>query len=194
MISPKPRLIYIHGFLSSPGSFKAQQVAQWLAEYRPDIDYQCPHLPPYPRQAAEQLTALAEAADPLYLMGSSLGGFWATWLAERYGARAVLINPAIRPWQFMPDYLEVDLKGYHTDDTYRLSSHHVGEIRAYEVEPLTRPENLWLLAQTGDETLDYRQAVAKYRGARQTVEPGGDHSFQGFERFIPEALEFLQEQ
>ena len=187
-----PRLIYIHGFLSSPASFKARQMQVWLAEHRPDIDYRCPHLPPYPRLAAEQLANLADTDGPLYLMGSSLGGFWAAWLAERYAAPAVLINTAGSPWQFMPDYLEVDLKGYHTDDTYRLSAHHVDEIRAYEVEPLNHPENLWLLVQTGDETLDYRQAVAKYQGARQTIEPGGDHGFQGFERYIPEAMAFLE--
>lgn len=190
-------LLYLHGFLSSPHSFKARQMAAWLGRDRPDIEYHCPHLPPYPEQAAQQLQALIEPLierhhGSVYLMGSSLGGFWATWLAERYGLRAVLINPSVHPWQFMPDFLEVDLKSYHTDDSYRLSTRHVDEIQAYDTAPLARPENLWLLVQTGDETLDYRQALAKYQGARQTVEPGGDHSFQGFERYIPEAMVFLE--
>lgn len=190
-------LVYLHGFLSSPASLKARQVADWLARERPDIHYHCPHLPPYPDRAAEQLRTLIEPLlrahrGQVYLMGSSLGGYWATWLAQKYDLRAVLINPSVRPWQFMPEFLEVDLKGYHTDDSYRLSARHVAEIRAYEAASMTRPENLWLLVQTGDETLNYRQAVAHYRGARQTVEPGGDHSFQGFERYIPEALVFLE--
>ncbi|WP_347330622.1 YqiA/YcfP family alpha/beta fold hydrolase [Marinimicrobium locisalis] len=192
-MAPAPRLLYLHGFLSSPASFKARQVSAWVARHRPDIDFQCPHLSPYPSETARQLEALVPTEAPLYLMGSSLGGFWATWLAERYRAPAVLINPAVAPWQFMPNYVEVDLKGYHTDDTYRLSAHHVDEFRAYEVASPTRPQALWLLAQTGDETLDYRQAVAKYKGAKQTVEPGGDHGFQGFERYIPEAIAFLEE-
>ncbi|MGD8175982.1 YqiA/YcfP family alpha/beta fold hydrolase [Marinimicrobium sp. ARAG 43.8] len=186
------RLLYLHGFLSSPQSFKARQVAQWLAANRPDIEYHCPHLTPYPDETAEHLLALAHYGKPLYLMGSSLGGFWATWLAEQTGAPAVLINPAVSPWQFMPDYLEVDLQGYHTDDTYRLDATHVAAIQRYDVNPITCLRRLWLLVQQGDETLDFRQAVSKYQGAKQTVEPGGDHSFQGFERYIPDALAFFE--
>ncbi len=189
-----PTLVYIHGFLSSPASHKAQLMGAWLARERPDIRFCCPHLSPYPDRAADQLQTLINAASPpVYLMGSSLGGYWATWLAQRHGLRAVLINPAVRPWQFMPDFLEVDLKGYHTDDSYRLEARHVEQIKTYDVPAISHPENFWLLVQTGDETLDYRQAVAHYRGAKQTVEPGGDHAFQGFERYIPRALAFLEQ-
>jgi predicted esterase YcpF (UPF0227 family) len=186
-------LLYIHGFLSSPFSFKAQQVKHWLAESYPEISFYCPHLPPYPAQTQAQLTALVEQLlpEPVYLMGSSLGGFWATWLAERYNLRALLINPAVKPQDFMPAYLEVDLKGYHTDDSYRLSARHIDEIIAADVLP-TRHQNYWLLVQSGDETLDYRQAVAKYQGCRQTIEEGGDHGFQGFERYLEPGLAFLR--
>lgn len=105
-------LVYIHGFLSSPLSFKAQQTAQWLAQQHPEISFHCPQLPPYPAQTQLLLEALVESLlhEPVYLMGSSLGGFWATWLAEKYNLRAVLINPAVRPQDFMPADLEVDLK------------------------------------------------------------------------------------
>lgn len=185
-------LIYIHGFLSSPLSFKAQQVKAWLAEQHPEVHYECPHLPAYPGQTQEQLTELIESLlpEPVYLMGSSLGGFWATWAAETYNLRALIINPAVNPQALITRYLEVDLKGYHTDDSYRLNSTHVDEIRAADL-PVTRHHNYWLLVQTGDETLDYRQAVAKYQGCRQTVEEGGDHAFQGFERYLQPALAFL---
>ena len=185
-------LIYIHGFLSSPLSFKAQQAQHWLALHRPDISYHCPHLTPYPRAAQQTLESLVESLlpAPVYLMGSSLGGFWATWLAEKYNLRAVLINPAVHPWQFMPAYLEVDLKSYHTDDSYRLSLRHLEELKACEVD-VKRLNNYWLMVQTGDETLDYAQAVEKYHGCKQTVEQGGDHSFQGFERYLLESIEFL---
>jgi hypothetical protein len=187
-----PALIYIHGFLSSPLSFKAQQAQQWLAQEHPQIRYFCPHLTPYPQQTRETLEQLVESLlpEPVYLMGSSLGGFWATWLAEKYNLRAVLINPAVRPWVFMPDYLEVDLKGYHTDDSYRLNAGHIDEIKACDM-PIQRHNNYWLLVQTDDETLDYNQAVEKYRDCKQTVEQGGDHGFQGFERHLKESIEFL---
>lgn len=185
-------LIYIHGFLSSPYSFKAQQTQAWLAQYRPDITYVCPHLNPYPKQTQLTLEALVESAssEPVVVMGSSLGGYWATWLAEKYHLRAVLINPSVRPWDFMPNYLEVDLKSYHTDDSYRLQKHHVTEIQSFNVL-VQQPNNYWLLVQTGDETLDYTQAVAKYRASKQTIEMGGNHGFEGFERYLPAAIEFL---
>lgn len=187
-------LLYIHGFLSSPVSFKARQVEDWLARQRPDIEFHCPHLPPYPAESQRQLESLVESLlpGPVYLMGSSLGGYWATWLAERYALRAVLINPSVRPWDFISEYLAVDLKGYHTDDSYRLEARHVDEIKAVDVPRPSHPENYWLLVQTGDETLDYRQAVAKYRGARQTIEVGGSHAFEGLERYIPELIAFLE--
>ena len=186
-------LLYIHGFLSSPLSHKAQQVQHWLAQTHPDIRFYCPQLPPYPAQTQAILQRQVEPllSGPVYLMGSSLGGFWATWLAETYDLRALLVNPAVRPQAFMPAYLEVDLKGYHTDHSYRLNAGHIDEIIAADV-PVNRHSNYWLLVQTGDETLDYRQAVTKYQGCRQTIEPGGDHSFQGFERYLEPGLAFLR--
>lgn len=186
-------LLYIHGFLSSPFSFKAQQTRQWLAVNRPGITFYCPHLPPYPAQTQLMLESLVESLlpQPVYLMGSSLGGFWASWLAEKYDLRAVLINPAVRPQDFMPSYLNVDLKSYHTDDSYRLNAGHLDEIIAVDT-PITHKSNYWLLVQTGDETLDYRQAVQKYAGCKQTIEAGGDHAFQGFERYLEDSIKFLQ--
>lgn len=186
-------LLYIHGFLSSPFSFKARQTGEWLTTTYPGIDFYCPQLPPYPAQTQAILESLVERLlpQPVYLMGSSLGGFWATWLAEKYNLRAVLINPAVSPQNFMPGYLEVDLKSYHTDDSYRLSAGHIDEIIAVDVPP-TRIANYWLLVQTGDETLDYRLAVQKYAGCKQTVEEGGDHAFQGFERYLPSCINFFQ--
>lgn len=186
-------LLYIHGFLSSPLSYKARQTQSWLSVNHPEIDFYCPQLPPYPAQAQVILQTLVENLypRPVYLMGSSLGGFWATWLAEKYDLRAILINPAVRPQDFMPAYLKVDLKSYHTDDSYRLHSGHIDEIIAADT-PVTRKSNYWLLVQTGDETLDYRQAVHKYAGCKQTIEEGGDHSFQGFERYLEDCIEFFQ--
>lgn len=185
-------LLYIHGFLSSPLSFKAQQTQVWLAANHPEIDYHCPQLSPYPAETQQLLENLIESLlpQPVYLMGSSLGGFWATWLAEKYNLRALLINPAVRPQEFMPKYLGLELKSYHTDDVYQLYAHHIDEIKSVDVQ-LQRLDNYWLLVQTADETLDYRQAVEKYAGCKQTVEEGGDHAFQGFERYLDSGLEFL---
>ena len=187
-----PALIYIHGFLSSPLSFKAQQTQAWLAANYPQIVYHCPQLSAYPLQAQKTLESLVESIlpQPIYLMGSSLGGFWATWLAEKYNLPALLINPAVNPQDFMPKYLGVELKNYHTADCYCLTANHIDEIVQASVD-VQRPENYWLLVQTGDETLDYRHAVKKYAECKQTIEDGGDHAFQQFERYLDAGLSFL---
>lgn len=185
-------LLYIHGFLSSPLSFKAQQTQAWLAANHPEIDYYCPQLSPYPAETQQLLERLVESLlpQPVYLMGSSLGGFWATWLAEKYNLHALLINPAVSPQSFMPKYVGMELKSYHTEDKYLLSQQHIEEITRVDITPQRR-ENYWLLVQTGDETLDYRHAVEKYVGCKQTIEEGGDHAFQDFERYLESGLEFL---
>lgn len=186
-------LLYIHGFLSSPASLKALQVRDWLLTYRPDITYHCPALTAYPELTRNTLESLVETLlpEPVYLMGSSLGGFWATWLVEKYALRAVLINPLVKPDLLSSDYLNVELKNYHTDDTYTLSESDADFLLSAELNELKLFENYWLMVQRGDETLDYRLAVEKYSGCRQLVEEGGDHSFQGFEKRIAEAIEFL---
>ncbi len=185
-------LLYIHGFLSSPQSFKARQTQVWLAANHPEIAYYCPQLTPYPEQTRRELEQLVESLlpQPVYLMGSSLGGFWATWLAEKYDLRALLINPAVSPGNFMPRYIGQELKAYHSDDCYQLTADHIDEINAVDC-PVARLQNYWLLVQTADETLDYRDAVKKYAGCKQTIEEGGDHAFQGFERYLDTGIEFL---
>lgn len=186
-------LLYLHGFLSSPASGKAIAVRDWLAWNRPDIAFHCPQLAPHPAQAMEQIESLINArpGTKMSLMGSSLGGFWATWAAERYDLRAVLINPLTHGDILEPDYVDQPLANYHTGDTCVLTAADAALLRAATVSRVTHPGNYLLLAQTGDETLDYRLAVAKYAGCRQIIEPGGSHGFDGFERHIPAAIEFL---
>lgn len=186
-------IIYIHGFLSSPLSAKAEITRKWLLQNRPEIEFYCPHLPPYPNETKKILENLVESLLPqtVYLMGSSLGGFWASWLTEKYALPCVIINPAVSPQNFMPKYLGADLKNYHTNDSYRLQLHHLDEIRAVDV-PISLWSYYWLLVQTGDETLDYRDAVKKYAKCKQTVEEGGDHSFQGFENYLNEIIDWFE--
>jgi uncharacterized protein len=186
-------LLYIHGFLSSPTSQKAIQVSQWLTKHRPDIQYHCPFLTAYPAQSRQTLESIIEELlpEPVYIMGSSLGGFWATWLVEKYGLRAVLINPAVKLEMFKADYVNVELKNYHSDNTYILSETDVDDLKAADIKSIQYHDNYWLMVQTGDETLDYRFAVEKYAGCKQLVENGGDHSFQNFEDKIGDAMNFL---
>lgn len=186
-------LIYLHGFLSSPRSHKAVVTHDWLAEQRPDIRYECPFIPPYPRQARRMLLDTLEdhLKDDVYLIGSSLGGFWATWLAEMYDLRAVLINPLVDPNRFQI-YVDQDLENFYNGDHYRLSQQDIDAFRDFDTPAVNRPENYWLMVQTGDETLDYQLAVEKYRHCRQLVEEGGNHSFEGYANWLPQMLAFLE--
>lgn len=188
-----PAVIYIHGFLSSPGSLKAQQTKQWLQLHRPDIRYHCPYLSPYPEETEAQLRQLLlEIGDEeVGLIGSSLGGFWATWLVEHFDLRAVLINPSVAPHALVDRVDGEPQYNYHTQESYLLTQQHKEQFLQVYPERLKSPQNYWLMAQTGDETLDYRESVERYRDCRQLIEEGGDHAFQGYEEKIADIVHFL---
>ena len=187
------RLIYLHGFLSSPESFKAQKTKSWLQHNRPDIEMLCPALSAYPCLAIKLIRKLmADRAAQTMVVGSSLGGYWATWLAVEYGIKAVLINPAVQPSILQSEYLGVELKNYYSDETYVLGEQDIEDLKSVYVDSIPKPENIWLMAQKGDQTCDYRLAVKKYQGCKQLIERAGDHSFQGYENWIPQIIEFLE--
>lgn len=188
-----PRILYLHGFNSSPKSAKAQAFRQWLEATHPEIELLVPQLPPYPQEAAQLIeTLVKESADEkLGLIGSSLGGYLSIWLSQRFNLPAVVVNPAIRPFDLLQDFLGENENPY-THQKYRLEPHHMDELLALRISTITSPELIWLLQQIDDEILDYRQAVSYLGACRQTVESGGNHAFVGFERFFPKIIQFLK--
>ncbi|MGL6261631.1 esterase YqiA [Vibrio sp. WXL210] len=193
-MSAKPSLLlYIHGFNSSPQSLKAELMRQYCERHRPDIRLITPQMACYPQQAAQQLIELVEQYRHDYrigLVGSSLGGYLSVWLNARYGFKAVLVNPAVKPYELLMDFLGEQENPY-TKQRYTLKEQHIDELKALDVPTLKTPDDFWLLQQTGDEVLDYRQAVSRFTESKQTVEQGGDHSFVDFERYPQGILEFL---
>lgn len=181
-------LIYIHGFNSAPNSFKARLVGERMRALGREAGYRVPALPHRPNEAMALLRGLVEHHPGAALIGSSLGGYYATWLAERYALRAVLVNPAVRPYALLGNYLGLQ-KNLYTGAEYELTAQHIDELKAFDVATIT-PERYFLLTCTGDETLDYRDGVQKYRDARQSVIPGGDHGFSDFAQYLDPVLAF----
>ena len=183
-------LLYIHGFNSSALSFKAALLRKRMAELRRGRELWCPELPHGPLDAIAMLEEfIAEnGASEVALIGSSLGGFYATWLAERHDLKAVLVNPAMRPYELLEGFVGPQTNLY-TGERYELTRGHIDALRSLEVESIT-PQRYLLMVETGDEVLDYRQAVAKYAGAKQVVIEGGEHGFASFGERLSEALAF----
>ena len=185
-----PRLIYLHGFCSSPASWKSRLLGEFMQARNIGDQFACPALSPVPDEAAACVSHLIEslqARGPVTLIGSSLGGHYANFLAEKHNLRAILINPAavdrINLDKFIGEH-----HNYHSGEHFVFSAAHANQLQA-QVTPPT-PSRYWLLQEAGDEVLDYRQAQVFYAGCRQTLLPAGNHSFTQFPQFIPQILEF----
>ena len=185
-------LIYLHGFLSSPLSAKAVLTRDYLSRNYPAIELCVPLLPDYPEQALAAADAAVREAltvGRVGLIGSSMGGYFATILAERHDLRAVLVNPSARPHRRIP-LMYGEQRNPYTGHRFTLDESHSRWLENTLPASIS-PDRYWLLTQMDDEVLDYREAVEFYAGCRQTIEPGGNHQFPGFERYLPEIVEFL---
>ncbi len=186
-------LLYLHGFRSSPQSKKARQMAALVAEHWPELHWWCPQLPPSPQQAASLIQAGTAhwPADGMAVIGSSLGGFYATWLAQQRGCRAVLINPAVDPARDLARHIGEQSSWHDPGERFFFKPHFVDELRALEVGALRHPERLMAVIATGDEVLDWREMQARYPGTQQRIVSGSDHALSDFDDHLPAILGFL---
>ena len=184
-------ILYLHGFRSSPASTKARLMAEAMARRGRGREFVCPQLPASPKLAIELAEQLCAGRDPgqMTLIGSSLGGFYATYLAEQFGCRAVLLNPAVTPPRDLSTYVGVTTL-YHSDEVFEFKEQYLDELPLYTVQAITRPERYFLIAATGDEVLDWRDMVAHYPGAQQTVIQGSDHGIAEFAEYIDPVMAF----
>jgi predicted esterase YcpF (UPF0227 family) len=171
-------LIYIHGFNSSPASHKAALLQKRMEALGRGAEFVAPALPVSPARAAALLDDLARRHPGAALVGSSLGGYYATWLAEKHGLNAALLNPAVRPYDLLKDHVGPQ-QNLYTGERYELTERDVNELRALEVGTVT-PSRYLLIVATGDEVLDHRAALERYRGCRSIVIEGGDHGLSSF--------------
>ena len=186
-------LLYLHGFNSSPASFKANVLKDAFAPAGRGDEFLCPALPHRPAQAMALLESMLpqQPANSLTLVGSSLGGFYATYLTEKYGARSVLLNPAIFPHEGLREYLGPQ-KNLYTGDEYILTEQHLGEMRALFVPTLEDLSRYLLITATGDEVIDYREGVARYAGAEQIIIQGSDHGMSDFADYLDKILNYAR--
>lgn len=184
-------ILYLHGFRSSPHSRKAQYLLALMRARGLEGDYLCPQLPASPRAAAEiaLVAAQLEPSEQLALIGSSLGGYYATWVAERLGCRAVLLNPAIRPYDDLKAHLGRQ-SVFYSNASIDMKPEYLDELLALEVPRITRPERYFLIAATGDQVIDWRTMVERYPGCRQHVIEGSDHELSDFAQYADDVLAF----
>ena len=189
-------ILYLHGFRSSPDSFKARLLAAELHGQGRATEWLCPQLPASPACAMKLALALVKEIDTsaLTIIGSSLGGFYATYLAECLGCRAVLLNPAVCPSRDLATMLGSDgvfrASMYHSNEPFEFHHSYLAELDALAVTRITKPRRYFLIAAKGDEVLDWREMVGRYPRTRKMVLPGSDHGMSDFAQYLPDVLKF----
>ncbi|WP_341908260.1 YqiA/YcfP family alpha/beta fold hydrolase [Polaromonas sp. YR568] len=191
-------LLYLHGFRSSPQSAKARKMAEVMRTRFPAVHWWCPQLPPSPGEAMQQIMAgvagwqaSGALTDGLAVIGSSLGGFYATAVAERTGCKAVLLNPAVEPARDLARYIGEQTSWHDPGERFFFEPRYVDELKALHAGPLRAPQNYLAVIAKGDEVLDWREMTARYAGAKLRLLEGGDHALSDFDDHLPAILAFL---
>ena len=187
-------IVYLHGFRSSPFSMKAKITHRAILDLKGegvDVEWYCPQLPPSPKDAMAMVVTYIKSQnyDRLSIIGSSLGGYYATYLAEVFSAQATLLNPAIEPARDLESYIG-ELKAWHSDEAFHFKPEYIQELNDLYIKNITKPNRYYLIAAKGDEVLDWQEMVAKYPGAQQLVLEGGDHAISNYLELLPSVLAF----
>jgi predicted esterase YcpF (UPF0227 family) len=186
-------LLYLHGFRSSPQSAKARLMAHHMAQHHPDVLWYCPQLPPSPRAAMEMVHQVTAnwPDQTMAVVGSSLGGFYATWVAEQRGCKAVLLNPAVYPARDLQQYIGAQTQWHAPDQAFYFQPHYVEELQDLACARLTAPARYLCIIAKGDEVLDWREMQAQYAATQVLLLDGGDHALSNFAELMPQVLAHL---
>jgi predicted esterase YcpF (UPF0227 family) len=187
-------LLYLHGFRSSPLSFKARKMAAAVAARHPGVTWWCPQLPPSPRAAIDMVWERVRhwAPERMAVAGSSLGGFYATWVAERTGCRAVLLNPAVDPARDLHAHVGVQTAWHDPNEHFEVKPEFMDELRALQCGTVRHPERYFAVIAKADEVLDWREMTGRYPDIRIKLLEGGDHALSDFDAHLEEVLAFLR--
>ncbi|OZG71417.1 esterase [Hahella sp. CCB-MM4] len=188
-----PYLLYLHGFKSSPASIKAKKLYDWVRDQRPDLHVEIPALPFSPKETIRYLETsyFHSSTRPVGIIGSSLGGYYANYLSLEHHVPAALINPAVKPYLLLNDYLGQN-ENLYTGEVFEVIPAHMQELLSLDRAPECRRDQILTLVQTGDETLNYHEAVEKYGSHPMWIIPGGSHEFDGFVEVLPAIVSHLE--
>jgi len=191
-------LVYLHGFRSSPRSSKAVMTGEaikTLSTAEDPFEWYCPQLLASPKESMDMVTAHIDSskADRVIVIGSSLGGFYANYLAEKYACKAVALNPAVYAARELEPHVGM-MTSYDSDEPFNFRPEYIAELKGLQVNKITKPEHYFLIAAKGDELLDWREMVEFYAGAEQLVLEGSDHGITDFANHLPKVLEFISQQ
>ncbi|MDF3035218.1 MAG: hypothetical protein K0S28_492 [Paucimonas sp.] len=184
-------IVYLHGFRSSPHSSKARQLAATMQARGRAAEFYCPQLPASPAAAIAEVERCIAGIQPasLAVIGSSLGGFYATWLAEKTGCRAVVLNPAVHPYRDLGNFVGIST-AYHSEAPFEFTQAHLEELTHFEIARITQPKRYLLIVAKGDELLDWREMTSHYLNANQVVLEGGDHGLSDFDAYLDQVIDF----
>ena len=187
-------LLYLHGFRSSPASAKARLMAQAVAQRHAQVYWCCPQLPPWPRQAANDMLRLIAdwPRDTMAVVGSSLGGFYASWVARQTGCRSVLLNPAVFPARDLAKHIGEQSQWHAPQERFYFQESYIAELEALASEGTHTPDPELALISQRDEVLDWREMQARYPKATRILLPEGDHAISEFAMHVDGVLEFLE--
>lgn len=192
---PSTLLVYLHGFRSSPRSSKAVMTAQAIAELSDSnnpIEWYCPQLHASPKKSMEMVTAHIDQskADRIVVVGSSLGGFYANYLAEKYGCKAIALNPAVRASRELAPHVGM-MTAYDSDEPFDFRTEYIDELKALQVDRISDPSRYFLIAAKGDELLDWKEMAEFYQGAKQLILEGSDHGIADYSDHLPQVIDFI---
>jgi predicted esterase YcpF (UPF0227 family) len=191
----KTLLVYLHGFRSSPRSSKAVMTAEGIKTMSiPEhyFEWYCPQLLVSPRESMVMVEERIQHsdADRLVVIGSSLGGFYANYLAEKYSCKAVVLNPAVRAARELAPHVGM-MTAYDSDEPYDFRPEYIDELKTLQVEKISNPSRYFLMAAKGDELLDWQEMVDFYPGANHLVLEGSDHGISEYSNYLPQVLKFI---
>ena len=187
-------LLYLHGFRSSPQSAKARAMAAHVAQHHPAVRFWSPQLPPSPRAAMDQVMAgiAGWPQQRMAVVGSSLGGYYASWVAEQLRCPSVLLNPAVNPARDLAQYIGTETAQWHApEEHFYFAPEFVEELHALDVRPAPAPAPQLAIVAKGDEVLDWREMVARYPEAQLRLLEGGDHGLSDFADHLGAIVQFL---